>query len=195
MATNTSVPDSSDIRIKSAILSRIPILDGPLINTQRIATSDPGSWKDTDKKLMGYLAITISDSLAESNIHVTHSSYTVTSGTGTTTTITTHYQSMTYKVWKTMLNHFTSRGIAGQFFYLYKVFHHCIHPSHASEDLNTMLTYYQSAAQAGMNLPESLWAMFMLAQLPDDFEGLHLTLIHVTEAKDFTVDNIQQAIL
>ena len=73
--------------------------------------------------------------------------------------------------------------------------HVTVRPQTVSEDINGLTNLFDQIAAAGLTLPESFKAMFILEQLPTEFYNFCSTMALTTELAQFMVDTIMTKIL
>ena len=90
---------------------------------------------------------------------------------------------------------FGMSGLSEKFNLFHKATHANFCTKHAAEDLNNLLFLFEQMTKAGLNLPESFKAMFILTHLPDNFFTMSSTLVSTTAEANFTVDLVIQCVL
>ena len=90
---------------------------------------------------------------------------------------------------------FGTLDLSGKFNLFYKATCTNFHTKHAAEDLNNLFSLFEQMTKAGLNLPKSFKAMFILTRLPDDFFTMSSTLVSTTVEADFTVNLVVQHVL
>jgi len=204
------LPTSSKLKFESSIISRIPVLTGTknypqwsirvtstlqtysvmgivdgTVTYTGLATAPPENadqqkWKLLDKRLCGFIAVTISDNL-QSHVHFDWADATC--------------PSLAKALWDQLFRMFGMSGLSGKFNLFHKATRANVRTKHAAEDLNILLSLFEQMTKAGLNLPEFFKAMFVLTRLPDDFFTMSSTLVQTTAEADFTVELVTQRIL
>ena len=198
---------STELKIDSTIMQRIPVLkgqsnysiwktqvqsalqaysvfefvDGTLLYTAMVGATDQQKWKMLDRQVLGFIAGTISNSLT------THVNYDWADQVAC--------PSVSKALWEKLKSLFGTIGLAGQFNLFHKALRTRIHPRSANEDISNVMQLFEQMTQAGLNLPESFHAMIILTLLPDDFFTLSSTITQTVEEVNFTVDTITSRVL
>jgi len=142
--------------------------------------ADQQKWKLLDKRLCGFIAVTINDNL-QSHVHFDWADATC--------------PSLAKALWDQLFRMFGTSGLSGKFNLFHKATRANVRAKHAPEDLNVLLSLFEQMTKAGLNLPEFFKAMFVLTRLPDDFFTMSSTLVQTTAEADFTVELVIQHIL
>ena len=136
-------------------------------------------WKLLDAHLCGFIAVILNDNL---QLHV-HFDW---------IDVTCLFVSV---LWDKIFSMFGTLGLLGKFNLFHKVTHANFHTKHAAEDLNNLLYIFEQITKAGLNLPESFKAMFILTCLPNGFFTMASTLVFIAAEANFTVSLVVQHIV
>lgn len=99
-------------------------------------------------------------------------------------------------IWDKLAGLYATGGIAGRFFLLHEIIEKRVQPKTAAEDLSSITSSFQQLATAGLDLPESFRAMLTLTLLPSNYHALRSTIVHsVTDETKFTMDTITNMVL
>ena len=172
-AQPTALDVATDFKPDNTIIARVPILKGPTnfpiwsVRMQSVLQSlsvwgfidgtrtfantiqgDQEKWKVVDKRVCGIIANTLTDALVH-NVSYDYADPAV-------------CISVSKTVWDRMTALFASCGLAGQFHMFHQAQRVTVRPQTASEDINHLTNLFDQIAAAGLTLPESFKAMFIL---------------------------------
>ena len=82
---------------------------------------------------------------------------------------------------------FGSWGLSGLFHLFHQALVLEIHTCFANEDINQINSFFEQMTSAGLDLPDSFCAMFLLTHLPNDFFSFCSTVSQTIASNDFTV--------
>jgi len=196
---------TSEVKFDMNLTSRIPILTGQDNYVWHVATLNPDhysvwkfidstltfaaqadpadrlKWKLLDKRVLGLMASTISDSL------LTHMNYEWTD--------LVVYPSISKALWDILKGLFETVGIPGQFNLFYQALCLRIDLKNANLSINKYHVQFQKLVEAGYNLPETLCTMILLSGLPTNYFALTSTIMQTVEPANFNMSTVSKWIL
>ena len=208
---NMAALTTSEIKINSQILSRIPILveqsnyfiwhvkirntlstygvweiiEGTNTYASTMA-ADQEKWKLLDRRILGLIASTLDNSL------INHITYTWAPLAGAAAP--THPS-----VAKALMDKFHAlfriTSLAGQFLLLHRAMRIWVKSQTANKNISALIQLFDQLSQAGLNLPQSFRAMILLSHLPDDMFTLASTITQTVAVAIFDLETLASRIL
>ena len=201
---------TSEIKIDGQILSCIPVLIGQSnysiwhvkirntlsayrvwkivkgTNTYTTTTvADQEKWKLLDRRVLGLIASTLDDSL------INRVSYTWDPPVSTTVPMFPY-------VAKALMDKlhmlFGTTSLVGQFLLFHKVIRNQVNPCIANKNISCLIQLFDQLGQAGLDVPQSFWAMILLSH-PDDMLTLASTITQTVAIANFDLETIASRIL
>ena len=202
---------TSEIKINSQILSRIPVLIGQsnysiwhvkikntlsaygvweiIEGTNTYASTiaaDQEKWKLLDRRMLGLIASTLDDSL------INHVSYTWAPPVGAATPT---FPSVAKALMDKLHSLFGITGLAGQFLLFHRAMWIRVKPETANENISALIQLFDQLRQAGLNLPQSFRTMILLSHLPNDMFTLASTITQTVAIANFNLETVANRIL
>jgi hypothetical protein len=202
---------TTEIKFDTTFIGRIPVLTGPknydVWSKQIVSTLSAYSvwefvdgtltyaslpagqnladrqqkWKLLDKHILGLMASTIDDSLLSHVIYDWADPAT--------------FPSISKALWDKLKALFGTTGFAAIFRLFKQVSGRHIHISHAQQDINETMSFFDQMTQADLNLPQTFHAMILLNNLPNEYNNLASTIVQTLEVANFDIDHVSSRIL